>query len=361
MKCSKIQKYLIPYSENALPERLRQLVDDHVAACQSCARELEELSHTADILRHAEYPAMEPSFDIRSRVMSQIAREPVRKPWWTGTLRTYSAVAATLLFAAIVAVPMYMHTQDNLPSAGMSGSARVPAPAAPGMPEQSAPVPKAQVYKPSNKLQSSPKKDSRSRLIVPVRPKVAAKPGMPATPTLDTKIARVPSKEAAPIISNTESAPPPAAMRTMTKSAQPTPGPAGPSAMMPESGGAGSAAPVHQEAIAKDSIADKKDDVLILEKKLQDYPTSRTALTELLDAYRESGRAEDEYAIATRLTDLYPDNAQYWFSRAQAAERTKNPRTAKSSYQRAIDLGLTGSNLELAKARLKFLETNEKH
>ena len=109
---------------------------------------------------------------------------------------------------------------------------------------------------------------------------------------------------------------------------------------------------------ASDKFAKQRADetALACERKLKESPKNRAVLERLLYAYYEAGRADDEYAIAKRLVKLDPDNAKYWFARAQAAEKARMPRTAAAAYRRAIKLKLAQPELGLAETRLKALE-----
>jgi len=123
MRCTHFRKRIMPYIEGTLPERLQKLTEEHIAACESCARELAELTQTVHALRQAEYPAMEPALDLRSRIMARLAREPVRRPWFVGRRQAYSGAAVGLLVFAIALAAVWPYlfqvrrpSQSRMPS-----------------------------------------------------------------------------------------------------------------------------------------------------------------------------------------------------------------------------------------------------
>jgi hypothetical protein len=417
MKCRHFRKYLIPYTEGSLPEPLCAAVEEHVSACRACAEELECVTRMADVLKSADYPAMAPAVDLRSRVMSRVAVEPpvtspVRRSWWAGRFPAYSAAAGALLLLAIVMVsiqPALFRGRDtarhpsqvfNDQAPAMDGTASAPdtdkrirttKPAAPtGVTQDS---PKAALSK------ARPKQTPESlgygfapqagRYVENESGMAGEKKGVPAEDRQNVFFGR----RADDAKLGTAAQPAPAARDAVEEVASAPSGPAGPSAapeghaadraqthlggtqqapqgpakipaavsaepqLIPEAPrGAGNVA-VGKEVRAR---ADKAEaaDVLSLEKKLKEFPSSRTVMVQLLDAYKEADRAQDEYAMAVRLTQLDSTNAAYWLARAQAAEKAKMPKTAIAAYRRAIELNLSGPSLELAKSRLKALGGN---
>jgi hypothetical protein len=416
MKCARLKKYMIPYVEGSLPGRLRGPMDAHLSACEPCRRELDELAQTVGVLRQAEYPAAEPAFDLRSRVMAQVAREPVRKPWWSARLPAYSAAAAGLLIFAVLLTTIKPAFREA--TQPMKGAEQVATAPSPEEPEALREVPAQEVgtdrtgaawldghvdtVRPGRS--ATPMKPKEGRVPSPRAPADKPEKGplnrlysdeitvgttvrLPETGD-DAKVSsfslrshpeslgmgNAPDRLAAS--RNDDHAMPEGTSRDVAQA--PSGGaqtwgmehsvPAGPPALIDGVAreresiaevprGAGNIASWHEDSA--DLRADK-DSVLNLERKLKEFPNSRTVLCDLLEAYSRSGQAEDEYAVATRLTKLYPENARYWFARAQAAEKAKMPKTAAASYRRAIDLKLTGPELELAKARLAALKHSPK-
>ncbi len=98
----------MPYAEGSLSKEIADSLDQHLAECESCARELRSLACTVGVLKQVEYPAMDPAIDLRSRVLAQISPQPARKSWWqSARLQAYSAAAAGLLLIALVGGGMW--------------------------------------------------------------------------------------------------------------------------------------------------------------------------------------------------------------------------------------------------------------
>ena len=377
MRCSRFRKHLIPYIEGTLTERLQKPMREHAAACESCACELAELTQTVHVLRQTEYPAAEPAADLCSKVMARIAQEPVRRPWFAGKLQAYTAAAAALLVFAIALAALepflsQMRQVSRSPSLPQPQQA-VKAPAAPpkapstgderrvvvadgharhvGAPTEKprhlGAAPRAKAY---DELQGF-----RSRGVVEG---ATAAPGSRPKRQSRASGTRLPCKAG----KEGELAFEKPAEEALGKEPA-APGPASPAAQ--------SSAPATRQSaelgytvVTRDEDAFDKsrkqqadETALIYEKKLKKSPNNRAILEKLLEAYRDAGRAEDEYAIAKRLVNLDPANAKYWFERAQAAERARMPRTAAAAYRQAIGLKLAEPDLGLAKSRLEALET----
>lgn len=406
MKCERIQIYLIPFTEGTLPEKLSRLVQDHLGVCETCSREVEDLKRTVDVLKHTEYPAMEPAFDLRSRVMSQIAREPVTAaPWWAGFQR-YSSLAAVLVILAVAVgtvFPVFFNARDrarqnSVPrSAGFSRKAveRLRSLGYVGEGSPGGPAMKARVSRrpmgpavPSSAVPARRTDGSHSvaktrgvagvPAPVPVRPETMTKrPYAGSSPTGGRGAAGAPGM-AGPggmmAAGNPESPAPADTTDAVAMSKpegkdyqfeNPAPGLAARGASVGVDQRESVSAPAQpapravRDASPRPAKAREASNIYMLEKKLQEFPESRTLLRQLLRAYRDAGRSQDEYAIAQRLTAVDPDNSTYWFDLGQAAEKVGKGGTAVRSYRKAIELGLEGSELELAKGRLQVLGSAE--
>ncbi len=427
MKCSRLRKHLIPYVEGSLPAHLRERLERHLATCGSCAQELRLVSDTVEALQQADYPAMEPAPDLRSRVMAQIAHARPRKVWWEASrLQAYSAVAAGVLLFALVGTTVWplltrSHQADLRHRVAQTAPAEEKAPRpepekgprldraaqpTPAVPEDlgllpgeksAAPAPpmadkgvrrseseeraagraffsRADETPPApSKRAASPRGETGYAMREAVRPSAPeAEPAPASDMAADalTAAKRAPTEvgKAAPEGHARDRA---QAYLGGTQQLQDSPGvppgvagPAGPPTRHEKADlarGMGNIAPARdgeREEAQRASWA--ADEVLALERKLKEFPTSVTVLRELLTRYKEAGRAEDEYAVAERLTKLDADNARYWLARAQAAERANMPATARASYRRAVRLGLKNADLEYAQGRLKVLEKKPK-
>jgi hypothetical protein len=401
MRCTRIRKYLIPYAEGALPERLSGTVEGHVAKCASCARELRELAGVVDVLRSTDYPALEPASDIRSRIMAQLANEPMRRSWWSGRLQAYSAAAAALVFFTVLVFafePALFRSVEPRPDVTQRSSGQLevarktalsPPPTNISVPEKSRLIRQksAGSIAHSSEIGTKPttardRRDQKS-VIPSVRQdaysfdkdshQVAASPasgapsfGMSANDQKNSATQappRWPQPTNSPTADESNAAAKVAArssekLESVDNRSVGWPGPRDADELHPAFG---NTQPTTELAAEPRVTRGGDEETLLLEKSLREYPTSRTALLGLMEAYKKSGRAEDEYAIAERLTKLDGSNAQYWFMRGQAAERAKKLDSAAAAYRRAIGLKLAGSELQLAESRLKELEAAEKH
>ena len=94
-ECQQLREMLSPYIDGELstPEKTR--VERHIAACDSCRRELESLRATVGLLRRASLVAPPRSFTIA-------ARAPRRHPVAWGALRAATAVAVLVLAFVLI-------------------------------------------------------------------------------------------------------------------------------------------------------------------------------------------------------------------------------------------------------------------
>lgn len=400
MSCNKYTEYIIPYAEGTLSTTIMEEMAAHISACSECQHELDEIIDTIGILKETEYPQMEPPINLRSRVLAQIADESsVRKPWRRMNLSALSA-AAGLLF---ICVFMVIYSRGGGPGAKSmmmeeaikssvvsSGSASAPhqetKSAAVAAPMTSVPGKASESHQvASGSISTTVTGKSLSTGNKPANTRSIEKPVMmakiePGNRLKDATADQMYMPEKLNSLDNTP---------TMTKPGGMPGAPGGiakqrPSddrqmynAMIPggaqnqqqnstlntlpeqnnlqentsKSGFAGSI--IVDKAMANKKRAD--EDILTLERKLAAFPNSITVMKKLLDGYRTAGRVDDEYAIALKLTQVDPNNAEYWFARGQAAEGVKMPKTAVTCYQTAIKKNLSGANLELAKSRLQAL------
>ena len=397
MSCNKYQEYIIPYAEGTLSTTIMEEMAAHLFACMECRRELDEIIDTIGILNETEYPQMEPAVNLRSLVMARIADEsPVRRPWWRHNLTALSA-AAGLMFICIFMV-IYsrggapgnkaMQMEDAIQSAVVrSGSASAPTQERPSVPLITGGKPMPGGVAGSNhavmgrtasavsgKSNATGNKPADKR--VTEKPVLMAKAG-PANNFEDIEKDQIRIYEksdsfgSAPLIAkSTESvggvskqravddrqmfnAMVPGGAQNQQQNAAPSMSTA-PEGLQDNTSKSGFTA---SKAINGTSEPDKRiaNDILTQEQKLAAFPNSIAVMKRLLEGYRASGRADDEYAIALKLTQADPNNAEYWFARGQASERIKMPKTAVTCYQTAIRKNLSGANLELAKSRLQAL------
>lgn len=398
MSCSKYQEYIIPYAEGTLSTMIMEEMAAHLFACPECRRELDEIIDTIGILKETEYPQMEPAVNLRSRVMAQIADEtPVRKPWWRTSLPALSA-AVGLVFICISMI-IYSrggpgtrkdaHMEDAIRSAVVSTR-----PSSSPNQEKLSESLIATEKTASDSTTRSNRTITGSTASMERGKSDAAGGKQPGTKTIDKPVMMakvekrniyddiekdriyIPEKsdsfEGEPLLSKPldtvkgTAKQRPVDDRQMLNAMVPGGAQNQQQSLAPGMPGAQTEMNDNSAKSAFDSANDVRNvdetgkrianDILTQERKLAAFPNSITVMKKLLEGYRASGRAEDEYAIAVKLTQVDPNNAEYWFARGQAAERMKMPRTAVTCYRTAIKKNLSGANLELAKSRLQALE-----
>ncbi|MBP6964154.1 MAG: zf-HC2 domain-containing protein [Armatimonadetes bacterium] len=415
MKCSKFRRLLIPYSEGSLPAEKALSMERHLALCEECSRELRSVTCTADALRQAEYPGLEPAADLRSRVLAQIADERVRKPGRRPAgLQTYSAAMAGLLLVAVAGAGMWSMLRRGVEAPTAKLYERIETPAGPQSEkarEPAATLPAERPVSPESKSADKPtakRVASSDRVPNPTGPMRA--PGYmrvgenlqwhkdegrvrvgeaPASASPGGVVARSPELHDISSGRFAASAPTREPSEQITNNLKQSPlGGAQSTAWgmtgdakegAASAGGYGAASPGAASASRGEQYFDEsrgvRPDIRYgmgntttspdgisaqgldrLEAGVAYYPTSVTAIVNLMDEYRRAGRPRDEYRLAQHLTRLDPDNANHWLARAQAADRVPMPRTAEACYRRAIKLGLKNPQLEQAQERVKALK-----
>lgn len=73
MKCEKIQEQLVDYIENLVSEKERIFISEHLASCQSCQQELNEMQQFLDVL--AKDTMQQPSENLRANFEQLIKEE----------------------------------------------------------------------------------------------------------------------------------------------------------------------------------------------------------------------------------------------------------------------------------------------
>lgn len=417
MKCNRFRKYLIPFSEGTLPEHLSESLRAHVASCIDCAHELEEIQGMVQVLQNSSYPSIEPSVDLRSRVMARIAKDPAPKPSRWFIVKQY-ATAAVALAICVVALNFATMSSNHGPDSGKSSHALTsketerlrslgyiggPAPAGTPAPKD---VVKADVRhshkqrstSPASPLASHPIRGSRVAKIDAAAPAVASYSGVKAQSgsvvmemRMTPKVAAPPAvamnrletdsfcpstgsaQETAPqhskgLTSGTARSPRLAMGRSAGMAAKHT----SPDATINGFGGTDSGgANTEKSAISDNAFGIVKGDTLpldghvkpspkvdihALEASLKSSPNSQSIILSLVNAYRDAGRVDDEFRMAQRLTKLDAGKSGYWLLLGKASEKAKHPHTALAAYNMAIKTGLADSELEFAKNRLAALK-----
>jgi len=420
MSCRRFRKYLMQYVEGVLSDEHVEDLEKHLAVCKSCSEEVKALAGMSRLLLDTEYPAMEPAADLSARVVAEIEKQPSRIFWGSSRIAAWSAAFAGLILCAFLVVNLETNvrkakTWDYAPSKQVNyrtselshsdirsrkdiGDAKW------------APRPLSSVGsmaktggKLSDKSGLLPKTpSSTSDSILAVTSSAGKGTSNAATPsgTLARHNAITPGESGARMAAEQatlESEPTGESPRGEGNIAVPSdtaPGPSGvglAGSAMSQSApdgswrvksqatpggrqqGLGTPAPVAEpvrqvgesgkqgqdtfdQAAAGKNIPSRDARISDLERKVREHPTSISLLRDLQTAYREAGRAKEEYSVAERLTTLEPDNAEYWFERAQAAERAGMKKTAIACYRRALHLKLPAPKLDVAQSRLRILE-----
>ena len=76
MRCSKASKYLSSYIDHELPAKDAALLESHLAQCDQCTGELEQLKQVQNLFHQAGKFAAPPAF--RLKVMKQVNEQPVK-------------------------------------------------------------------------------------------------------------------------------------------------------------------------------------------------------------------------------------------------------------------------------------------
>lgn len=112
MECDKIKNLISDYSAGLLDGRQKVEVDQHLAACQSCAAELEKLYGVLNLVEDLD--VMEPPAGLWNGVYNKI-NQPQKKRAW-GNVFHRRAVGWSVGFAVAVLAAVMLLTQIYGPS-----------------------------------------------------------------------------------------------------------------------------------------------------------------------------------------------------------------------------------------------------
>jgi anti-sigma factor RsiW len=110
MKCEDVAIKLIAYLDRRANSAERQEVEQHLAACTTCAKRAEEFRKVWSVLD--EVPMLEPSFGFDARTRERIAREP--RPRWFGGFVPQPRLVFALGLLLAVSAWMARRTPDHL-------------------------------------------------------------------------------------------------------------------------------------------------------------------------------------------------------------------------------------------------------
>jgi anti-sigma factor RsiW len=102
------------YLERDLEEAERRDVDAHLAGCERCGAELQDLRQTVALLRRL--PAPEPPPHLATRVLARIADGEARPAgWWSWLERLAAPVVAAPVAAALAAAAVVLLAEEPSP------------------------------------------------------------------------------------------------------------------------------------------------------------------------------------------------------------------------------------------------------
>ncbi len=164
--CSDIENLLPLYEEGVLSDAEKRLVEEHLAHCDACFRELADLRKAAALVRGLPEAALPPWFE--QKIMAQVRREAESraKNWfWPLRFKIPVSIAATLVIA-VLAVFIYRAGEEPVQSV-LPGA---PPPAALETMRQTVPAPppesaKKEAPAPRKKAPALPRPEEGSKAV----------------------------------------------------------------------------------------------------------------------------------------------------------------------------------------------------
>ena len=119
MNCATVKQEIKAYIDGELGAWTRRLVSRHIAKCEDCRREMQEMAELTNEVRTA--PNVSVPSGLRDKVLGNLTFQPsgAARTWW-GTIPTAAKVAgATLAAVALVAVmmPVFQLAKEAAPRA----------------------------------------------------------------------------------------------------------------------------------------------------------------------------------------------------------------------------------------------------
>ncbi len=102
MVCESIRELLSAYLDNEIDDELKRRVEQHLAVCSECVRDLDTMRLIDDSIREApvEEPSREFVFALNRRIQDRISARP--RPKWLRVFPLLIPIAATALIVLIV-------------------------------------------------------------------------------------------------------------------------------------------------------------------------------------------------------------------------------------------------------------------
>jgi hypothetical protein len=117
MNCKKVQTKLLEYLNNELPDKINQLLENHIKSCPDCQKELEGLKKTMNLFDQLPQVELEPEqqdkflYEVRQKIRQQTQVRPVRYRWKWLLPRLVPALAAASIL--VVFVVMRLKSSDK--------------------------------------------------------------------------------------------------------------------------------------------------------------------------------------------------------------------------------------------------------
>lgn len=117
MNCKKVQTKLLEYLNNELPDKINQLLENHIKTCPDCQKELEGLKKTMNLFDQFPQVELEPEqqekflFEVRQKIRKQTQVKPLRYQWKWILPRFVPALAAASIL--VVFVVMRLKSSDK--------------------------------------------------------------------------------------------------------------------------------------------------------------------------------------------------------------------------------------------------------
>lgn len=107
MNCASIRSYLSDYLDGELAPDRSLVVDQHLASCMACTRLLEELRATVRLAGHLGRHTC--PVDLRSSVLSAVAKRPARRPVHSFFRATLAVSVGGSMMLACLSLPLVLH------------------------------------------------------------------------------------------------------------------------------------------------------------------------------------------------------------------------------------------------------------
>lgn len=118
LSCNEVKELLSAYYDGELGVAAQQQVAEHLAACESCREELEQLKAVSSVFHTLDFPLADKAFSacLHERLEEEAKKN---KPHWFGAMlkdmRTYATVAACLVLTVGIYAAVNNHSLKPVP------------------------------------------------------------------------------------------------------------------------------------------------------------------------------------------------------------------------------------------------------